>query len=721
MKRRIVALCLVLILLLGAVPAAALETIAPRSPFTVTFLSNGGDPIDPSFATRIIQGGDPIGAVNMPPAQAVLRSGFLLSHWNTDPAGGTATVVTGDTIVSQNMTVYAIWGHPVEFLGNGVNLHMGTPGDPNDPTDYSPRSVLENMSVNEIDGIVWPDNPERPGFTFSGWWNMPINYLEHPTLNTQPVGAIEFDADTPITAGVGLHARWIMNPIHTLTFDPVQGMLPSGQTDTRSAVEGINIANSHNDPFWFNRLPDPTIPQANGTPIDRAQTSPAAEHPAATLHSWRFEPYGGGLQLAAVWVTLATPPLELYLTGDLTAYANWVYRVTFNPNSGNWPNPVNPANPTLVQHRDIQTALLDGTPTGGGIVADDAVTWVGWPHPPNHIAAAEPPTDPVRVGYIFYGWWTEQVNPHIYPDPTDPGDAAPGVQFFPDASWVDESTTVWARWIPNPNVSVRLFLNGADAQWAGLTPYQQNTAHGQSLTVNSPYQWRELPAGSDIRNSGGTSIGPGATSGAAPGSVVNHPIGGMPNIPTRPGYVFMGWYTEPMGGVRFHGGTTVDADIDVHARWLPAITINLNMHGGTQANGNPIQAQNLVRVVPLGYSLGEVSQIWRDARGVAGAGAAAILPLYYRTDCAGLREGLGNLYAYNAPHQGGGLAGVFSTEPDGFGDRFGMDTVIDQAWLDEHGITSNSATVHAVWAPIVTFNRNHNTFVPGTANTTTQR
>jgi len=119
--------------------------------------------------------------------------------------------------------------------------------------------------------------------------------------------------------------------------------------------------------------------------------------------------------------------------------------------------------------------------------------------------------------------------------------------------------------------------------------------------------------------------------------------------------------------------------------------------------------------------LGEVSQIWRDARGVAGAGAAAILPLYYRTDCAGLREGLGNLYAYNAPHQGGGLAGVFSTEPDGFGDRFGMDTVIDQAWLDEHGITSNSATVHAVWAPIVTFNRNHNTFVPGTANTTTQR
>ncbi|MCL2837560.1 MAG: InlB B-repeat-containing protein [Oscillospiraceae bacterium] len=731
--KQILALILTFILIFGTLPMAAFgevetfeeqetfgefETIVPLSGFTVTFMPNGGLPIDPSVAIRTTQLDGTIGAANMPPSQAVLRDGFMLFHWNTNPAGGAATVFTGETIVEQNMSVYAIWGLPVEFLGNGVILPMYD--NPSDSNDYSPRVVLAGDSVDQATSMTWPSDPERQGFTFGGWWNMPINFLEYPTNVISPVGALQYFSNTPIIAGVTLHARWIMNDVHTLTFiasSPTGGALQPCQTATRSGVEGISIADSHYGPFWLNREPDPTTPQENGIPIDRAQTSPWATHPSATLHSWRWLPHGGGTQAGAVFVSLLSPPLPHLLTESANVYANWVYRVAFEPNGGSFANPDNPANPsTSAFMRDIQTVNTDGTPTGGGIVANDSVTWVTWPLPPNNIQPVTFFPTPERAGYTFYGWWTAQVNPHDHPDPTDPGDAAPGEQFFPNSTWVDSSRQVWARWIPGGEVRVRLFVE--DGQWVGLTPFQQNTNHGHALTVNSPYQWRDIPSGSSIRVSGGTSVGPGASSGNAHGSPVYHPIGGMPNVPIRTGYVFMGFWTEPNGGgTIFNGATIVNSNTDVFAYWVPAITINLNFHGGTQANGNAITPANHVRVVPLGYSLSEVAQAWRNMRGVAAAGNAAHLPLYYRPNvCTGLREGLGNLYVYGAVHQGGVQAGVFSTEPGGLGERFGMNTVVDAVWMAEHGATPTTATVHAVWAPIVTFNRNHNTFASGHTN-----
>jgi len=60
---------------------------------------------------------------------------------------------------------------------------------------------------------------------------------------------------------------------------------------------------------------------------------------------------------------------------------------------------------------------------------------------------------------------------------------------------------------------------------------------------------------------------------------------GMPPVPTRPGYLFLGWFdtTDTTGGTEFTGDTNVTASRTVHARWeqLPLDTIILNAAGGT--------------------------------------------------------------------------------------------------------------------------------------------
>ena len=652
------------------------QGIVPLGFVTVTFVPNAAGATIPSVhSTRTVMAGETIGA-NMPPSELVQRTGFMLFAWNIEPDGSGAWF-TGDSPVDQDINVYAIWGVEVAFAGNGAALPVGDPPNSNDPADFSPRVVREGFSFDNTDGIIWPNDPIHPGFIFQGW------------LNSVSPGGLATNA-TIFEQNAVLTAQWGPRPTHTLTFDlSGRGSFAAGHVGARDIREGATFAQSHLGPFWLNRNPsgvpnaDPilnpnNIPRAFSYPRDYAGHGYFNAN-SITLHSWRVGPGGTGVMAFPDWNTQTFSPLDQephFITdASRTVYANWVYRVYFNANF--------PEGDSRWALRDIPAGTVDGT------IATSAVSQA-----PGQAAPIPqqtmPPGNPTREGFMFGGWFTQ-----AFP----PGDAPPtgAIEFTIDCV-INHSRTVFAFWIPNPDVTIIFNLEG------GTWPVAPWTAN----------QTRVIPIDSSISIAHGFGT-PGVT-----------PTSSMPHIPTKSGYVFMGWYRDlSTPSTRFYAQTIVnsaivtDNQVNVYARWVPAITITLNFDGATTP-ATPTQ----VRLVPLGYSLREAALLWQNTRNNAlvGNGAAhgpvLTLPTYNRPNCMGLRESSG-LWPRWAPQ----WQGVFSTIHGGNGVRFGWNTVIDQAWVDAHGTSSNTATVYAIWAPIITFNNNHESRVSPSisANQTVER
>jgi len=61
--------------------------------------------------------------------------------------------------------------------------------------------------------------------------------------------------------------------------------------------------------------------------------------------------------------------------------------------------------------------------------------------------------------------------------------------------------------------------------------------------------------------------------------------------PTRPGYLFFGWYTDAIRGIKVGddgASYTPTADVTLHAHWAPIkYTANFEMNGGVAADGTP--------------------------------------------------------------------------------------------------------------------------------------
>ena len=135
---------------------------------------------------------------------------------------------------------------------------------------------------------------------------------------------------------------------------------------------------------------------------------------------------------------------------------------------------------------------------------------------------ALPSTEPVRPGWAFEGWWTEQTG----------------------GAEVRYTTLVTAT-----------RTHTLYAHWRSL---------GNSMTVK-------------FNSNGGTVVTPG-TQDYVPGQT----FGNFP-VPTRRGYTFQGWWTEAAGGIRMTEATVVPAaNMELFAHWTP-ITYYVRFHanGGT--------------------------------------------------------------------------------------------------------------------------------------------
>jgi len=144
-----------------------------------------------------------------------------------------------------------------------------------------------------------------------------------------------------------------------------------------------------------------------------------------------------------------------------------------------------------------------------------------------------------RVGHTFDGWWTA---------------ASGGSRIVTSTAMPSVNTTYTARWTRNTQV-VTFSANGGN--WAGVTT-------NQTRTVNRGI------------------VGDTYAQAFNANDILQNPV---QNPPTRPGYVFSGWWSAASGGTRVRNSTTVTAinTRTLHAQWIRELAqhqITMNRSSG---------------------------------------------------------------------------------------------------------------------------------------------
>jgi uncharacterized repeat protein (TIGR02543 family) len=263
----------------GSITVYALWTAIPAGSHTVTFRLNAGTESEGVHAVKPVM--SPATTVTDFPGDPA-RAGYAFGGWYTEPDGG-GTAFTASTTVIGDRTVYAKWN----TYSYTVTFDDGS-GNTVTRTVTSPVAVIAPLPAAP---------PDKPGYTFGGW------YTERDG------GGTEFTASTTVSGNITLYAGWI-GETYTVTFDTDGGDIPADpatMTVTRPATT-------------TGELPAP---------------------PAKTgyiFSGWYTERDGGGTEFTA-WTAV---------NGDITVYAKWnpSYTVTFDINGGD--TEADPATKTVV-------------------------------------------------------------------------------------------------------------------------------------------------------------------------------------------------------------------------------------------------------------------------------------------------------------------------------------------------------------------------------------
>ncbi|MCL1864085.1 MAG: InlB B-repeat-containing protein [Defluviitaleaceae bacterium] len=507
--------------------------ITPFMGISVTFDANGGVTLVGNDQRTTGLDGTIGDSMPIPPT----RAGFVFVRWNT-MQDGSGSIFTGDTLVNAPITVYAQWGFEVRFMGLGAALYQGD--DPNNSAHYLPRLVLAGTAVEEMAGIAWPNDPTFAGHDFIGWYNV-----------VTPTGGTRFDGNSEINSSLMLFARWRVTPpvpiaSHTVTFNP------SGGNIATIATNGIRLVN---DGSSINSS------SALNTGRTWIRSAPNATRTGMTVEGWYTEPNGGGTRFAppgaANTVTTISIPWpagfsNAIITEDITVYAHWVRRVTFNSNfSGS-------------------TTVFRDIPEAGGTINADGMILYGAPNSAAHITPGMPP-NPTRTGFIFIGWFSE----------------ATGGYEFTGNTHVDASRTVFARWesIPtdpsNPPPPITVTFDTTEGAFLD----------GEVIVTRTVNRAANLTASSNN---------------------INFPLFPIREGYIFMGWYREGLY--PIQGVTDGNRrlsqtfvSTLHDDITVYARWLPYVTV-------TFRTINPDQREE-TRHMPIDFSFWHMDMVWRASNG----------------------------------------------------------------------------------------------------------
>lgn len=483
--------------------------------YTVRFVSNGGTTVQPINNA-------PYGQLLVEPDEP-FRDGFGFGAWYKDTQLTEIWDFDKD-IVTESITLYASWNesiYTVEFESNG-----GTP-------------IAEIPGVHHGTTIQAPTPPTRPGYTFKNWYS-------DATLKTK----WDFKKHT-VTNDMTLYAAW--NEVkYTVTFE----------TDGGTPIAPIKNVK------YDQTIKEPAAPSREGYGFD------GWFHDATFTQKWNFA--------------------KDTVTEDTVLHALWDYQrynVMFESHGGSSvatledinhgeqvPQPDDPTregyqfdgwylDETLTQKWDFNAQVVTKDTTlhakwllnsydihfdsNGGTTIPSIVANHGMPIPK--------PIDPIRVGYIFDGWYqnkdlTTRWNfDQDYPISEMTLYAKWNVKTYPvtfethGGSVVANTTVSHGEKVSQPNDPTRDGYRFAgwyeDEDLVVLWDFEMNPVN-EALTLHVKWVLADSESGStdgDVAvhfDSNGGSAVPTQT-----GLKKNTRIP-QPNDPQRDGYTFEGWYTD---------------------------------------------------------------------------------------------------------------------------------------------------------------------------------
>lgn len=253
----------------------------------ITFDTQGGSSV-PAQAVAIG------GTASVP--ETPTRDGYVFSKWTTDVAGEHEYDFA--TTVSATITLYAQWteAKTVTF-------------------DVQGGSEIAAQQVQTGKLAVRPENPERVGYAFAGWYT------------SADTSGSEYDFTAAVNDDVTLYAKWTPN-MYAVTFDSQGG----------SAVDAQQVA-------YGGYATQPATPTRDGYTFVGWTTDAAGT-----------TPYGFGMPV----------------TGDITLYAKWddagatYHAVTIHLNDGDDYSSDLPQDMTLFVKEGEKLTIPDSAPSRGG-------------------------------------------------------------------------------------------------------------------------------------------------------------------------------------------------------------------------------------------------------------------------------------------------------------------------------------------------------------------
>lgn len=490
----------------------------------------------------------------LPTEENLNKAGYKFLGWKDKNTGEVVGKIPTSATGIKNVAAQWAEEYTVTFNANGGTV---TP---------------DTMTLTHGDVYGKLPTPTRDGYTFAGWF-------------TDPNGGAKVEQGDVVTASHTLYAHWTAKTC-TVTFNVNGGTVtPAEQTVTYGSTYGelpTPTREGYTFAGWFTE-------KNGGTPVRPEDVVTASHtlyaHWTANEYTVTFDANKGTVTPTEMKVRhgdaygkLPTPTLDGYtfdgwyndngmqvkpedeVTASHTLYAHWkasTYTVTFEANEGT----VEPKPQTVIYgstYGKLPTLTRDGytfegwfTAQNGGtkVMADTKVTtaenhtlYAHWTqniydvrfdanggkeaYEPKKVRYGDTykefPPEPTRIGYEFAGWFTEKDGGNDKPVKVD--------------TKVTASHTLYAHW------TAKKYTVTFDANGGTVTPADAE----MTVTYGNPY-------------------------------------GKLPE-PTRKGYTFVGWFTNPNGGtqVKADAEVTTAANRTLHAHWtqnIHTVTIKADKDG----------------------------------------------------------------------------------------------------------------------------------------------
>ena len=655
--------------------------------YTVVYLDTGDAPVP-----AVTVGYDESGLL-----PTVSREGYTLKGWRV---AGTDTAVTSDMKYgdiapdADSVTLQAVWE-----IRSDIQVTLDANGSASLPATVggAAKKVYTNRTYGDLIDMV----PERNGYTFVGWslqktledavgWYAPHGYVKVP--DPLYVDSLLRDSDSAVT----YYAIWKAGTV-TVTYDPMGGEFETDEDGKRTGMPGAAYTvpeaperEGYTFLGWF------TTPTGNekvtGSTIPTASTTYYAQWKANEV-TLTLTATGGVPERQTIQGTYSDVVRYEIPIKDGYSFVGW--KLPDNTTSYFIAFPAEDATYTAVFEKNQIVVAFN--PMGGEFAADESGTRKGEPGDSYVL-----PDAPTREGYDFAGWYTTYACEEAMPT---------------DLKIPAASVTYYAKWTPK-DVTVTLNENYGDIP----AEVQKTGKYGSAVDYATPEQegyaflgWME-DADADASSAVMSLVYPSQAKtyyaawqqgGAV---VLYNPMGGKladadgdgrfvgvkdgtytaPQNPTREGYTFKGWYTQPNGGgEKYEGNTFESAGNTTYYAFWEAKTITVTLNAG--AGADPL-TQN-----PQGETGAEVAYTIPTKDGYAFKGwkletepdASAVVSLVYpeaNQTYVAVWEANSITVTFDADTNGGELSdGTQETQSGAPGGTLTVPTVKDREGYDFQG------------------------------------